>query len=146
MVVVEERQGHVRTCCSELLHVCRVHERVTGALENQSGLREQCTKGVVLERVLVEGVREPPRRAVRVMEELELAALLPDLDLVWRQHMMPGIAEPDRRREQDETADAIGEACSRQDRERAAKARSDERRGFARCRKLPLELLQHPRH
>src|SRR5215471_4940194 len=106
MVVVEQREPDIRTRGRKPLDVAGIDQHVPPSLKYQRRLREECTKGVVLQGVLVEGVRQHAFVAVPVVEELILLALFPDLNLIALQQVMLGIAEPDGRSEQDELVDA----------------------------------------
>ena len=78
------------------------------------------------------------------MEERQRAAAAPFLDALRRQQVMSGLREHDGRREQHQPIDEPRVRRRREDRERAAKARSDQRRGRA-AGELGAELLQHSR-
>src|SRR3990172_13290551 len=88
MVVVEQRQRHVRPRSREFLHRAVVDRGVAKPLEDERRLHQRRIEGIVLQAVLVERHVERTLFAVRVVKERQRAAAAPLLDPFGRQQMM----------------------------------------------------------
>ena len=109
MIVLEQRQRHVRPRPRERLDRPRIDRRVVQPLKHERRLRERRVERIVPEAVFVEREVQHPLVVVRVVEERQPAETPPLVDAFRRQQMVAFLREHHRRSQQHQPVDARAE-------------------------------------